>query len=170
MSQMLNAIPSESTNQICTRQSSNTRQQRYGMHVTEFGCACGWYSVFTISYSFGETCVSTNRSITQNGFILDLTLWIMTVVMTSFGAWRWHLRTRRPRMNVTAGFSLRLPLLFALEIRIVRTMQMENPLKISAAFVSASLPRHRPHKPLFLPLLCTYLFSLKCHSLLQVFV
>lgn len=148
-----------------------TKQQHtpaavWNARLTEFDCACGRYSVFTISYSFGETCVSTNRSITQNGFILDLTLWIMTVVMTSFGAWRWHLRTRRPRMNVTAGFSLRLPLLFALEIRIVRTMQMENPLKISAAFVSASLP----HKPLFLPLLCTYLFSLKCHSLLQVFV
>lgn len=51
-------------------------------------CLCG-----TNSYSHCETCVSTNRSINRNGFILDLTLWIMTVVMTSFGAWRWHLGT-----------------------------------------------------------------------------
>lgn len=82
----------------------------------------------------------------------------------------WRLAMTPPHTSATnecdSRLFSRLPLLFALEIRIVRTMQMENPLKISAAFVSASLP----HKPLFLPLLCTYLFSLKCHSLLQVFV
>lgn len=87
------------------------------------------------SYSHDEPCVSTNRSINRNGFILDLTLWIMTVVMTSFGACGWHLpHTARMWQNYLVCNG---------NVEIVP--QMENLLKIPYSY---SRPNRASNSPL----------------------